>query len=171
MQQYATDMIPRDFPVPFAQVARNQAALVARAAGSPLAWPANWIFGLRHGTGPERFDAAAGKRVTAGADGSFTIDVGRLDVDEALLLEGWSVRHPCGDAVCRAVEDRARLLVPVWDVSPMEVTVRSSGEGELSTELGPAKGGMRVLTLRAVPPGRAVLVDAVTVRPAPGSAP
>ena len=171
MQQYATDMIPRDFPVPFAQVARNQAALVAGAVGAPLSWPANWLFAARHDTGPERFDAAAVTRLPAEAGGSLTIDVGRLDTDEALLLEGWSVRHPCGAAVCRAIEGRARLLVPVWDAWPKEVAVRSSGEGELSTELGPAKGGMRVLTLRTVLPGRAVLVDAVTVRPAPGSAP
>src|SRR4029453_3102793 len=81
MQQYATDMIPRDFPVSFAQVARNQATLVARAVGSPLSWPANWLFAARHGPGLERFDAAAGKRLPRPSGGALTIDVGRLDLD------------------------------------------------------------------------------------------
>jgi hypothetical protein len=151
--------------VPFAQVARNQAALVARAAGAPLSWPANWLFAARHGTGPERFDAAAGKRLEAAPDGSVTVDVGRLDVDEALLLEGWSVRHPCGAAVCRAVEGRARLLVPAMGEAPPEVLVRTAEDGALGVEVGAAKGGLRAVTLRAAMPGARVLVDEVVVRP------
>jgi hypothetical protein len=131
MQQYATDMIPRDFPVSFARVAQNDAALVARAVGAPLSWPANWLFAARHGTGPERFDAAAGKRLAQGPDGSIALDVGQLDTDEALLLEGWSVRHPCGDAVCRAVEARARVLLPVVTEGYAALRVRASGEGWL----------------------------------------
>ena len=137
MQQYAADMIPRDFPVPFPQVARNQAALIARAAGAPLSWPANWIFAARYDTGADHFDAAAGKRVTAAPDGSLTIDVGQLDTDQALLLEGWSVRHPCGEAVCRAVESRARVLLPVMPGGHVTLRVLASGEGRLG--VGPLR--------------------------------
>jgi hypothetical protein len=181
MQQYATDMIPRDFPLPFAQVARNQAALVARAAGAPLAWPANWLFAARHDTGPERFDAAAGKSLPRSPDGTLTVDVGRLDVDEALLLEGWSVRHPCGAGVCRAVEGRARLLLPVEEEGPLELVVRASGRGTLAAGDGPevplaAEGsdlrfligdgprGLRTVTLRVTPPSGRALVDRLTVK-------
>jgi hypothetical protein len=182
MQQYARDMVPRDFPVAFAQVARGSAALVARAVGAPLSWPANWLFAARHHTGPERFDAAAGKRLPAGRDGALTIDVGHLDTDDALLLEGWSVRHRCGDAVCRAVEGRARLLLPPLS-GPAVVVVRASGAGSLAAGPGAAQplaetaadlrfpldtaDGLRAVTLHVPPPGRA-LVDTVTVRPAEG---
>src|SRR5262245_5584717 len=171
MQQYATDMIPRDFPVPFAEVAQNQAALVARAVGSPLSWPASWIFAARHHTGVARFDAAAGKRLDRAPDGAVSIDVGRLDSDEALLLEGWSVRHPCGEAVCRAVEGRARLLVPVPDDAPLEVAVQVVGGGAVSAEVGPARSGLRAITLRVVAPHASVLVDRVIARPLTRSAP
>jgi hypothetical protein len=168
MQQYAADMIPRDFPVAFPAVARNQAALVARTVGSPLSWPASWIFAARHRTSPGRFDAAVGKRLERAEGGATTIDVGRLDVDEALLLEGWSVRHPCGAAVCRAVEGRARLLVPDAAGSRPEVAVITSDGGVLGVEVGAAHAGLRAVTLRAVPAGTRVLVDQVVVRPGRG---
>jgi len=193
MQQYADDMIPRDFPVAFPRVAQNGAALVARAVGAPLSWPANWVFAARHDVGPERFDAAAGKRLAQAADGSITIDVGQLDVDEALLLEGWSVRHPCGEAVCRAVESRARVLLPVMSNGWTALTVRASGEGWLDIEPGhwelnapaplgpepadlcfvpdPARRGMRALTLGVSATPRApvphALVDRITLSPGP----
>jgi hypothetical protein len=131
MQQYAADMIPRDFPLPFAQVARNQAALVARTVGAPLSWPANWLFAARYDTSPDRFDAAAGKRLAPGPGGAVTVDVGELETDAALLLEGWSVRHPCGDQVCRAIESRARVLLPVTTDGYVTLRVLASGEGWL----------------------------------------
>ena len=185
MQQYAADMIPRDAPVSFPQVARNGAALVARAVGTPSAWPANWLFAARYATGPERFDAAAGKRLPRGAGGAVTLDVGRLDQDDALLLEGWSVRHPCGAALCRAVEGTARLLLPVDARAESDLVVHASGQGTLSVaggrgaalarmlgpapadlvfDLGPLPAGLHALSL-TVPPGGRALVDRLTLRP------
>jgi hypothetical protein len=182
VQQYASGMVPRDAPVSFARVARNGAALLARPLGAPVAWPANWLFAARHGVGPERFDAAAGKRLPRGRDGAAVIDVGRLEVDGALLLEGWSVRHPCGGAVCRAVEARARVLVPDAGRAALRLTVRASGQGGLAVEgasgvaaLGAAAAdlafelprgpaGPRAVTLAVTPGGRA-LVDRIEARP------
>jgi hypothetical protein len=191
MQQYAADMVPRDAPVSFPQVARNGAAIVARAVGTPSAWPANWLFAARHGTGPERFDAAAGKRLPRGAGGAVTLDVGRLDHDDALLLEGWSVRHRCGAEVCRAVEGDARLLLPVHARARMDLVVHASGQGTLSVagargaagarSLGPAPAalvfdlgempaGLHALRL-TVPPGGRALVDRLALRPRAEGAP
>lgn len=192
MQQYASDVIPRDFPLSFAEVARNSAALVARRFGAPLSWPANWLFAARHGTGPERFDAAAGKRLAEPADGSITLDVGQLDTDGALLLEGWSVRHPCGGSVCRAIESRARVLLPVrTDAGTLRV--HASGQGWLNVSPGhaeldapaplgaepadlcfvpePSPRGLRAFTLSVSPsagaPAPRALVDRITLSPRP----
>ena len=44
MEQYRRGVIPRDDTVSFARVAENSADLLASAVGSPVAWPANWIF-------------------------------------------------------------------------------------------------------------------------------
>ena len=179
MQQYASGMIARDFPLPFAEVAGNTAGLVARAAGTPTAWPANWIFALRHGVGPERFDAAVGKDVPRAAGGAAVLDVGRAELDQALLLEGWSVRHPCGPEVCRAIDGRARALLP-FAGGPATVRVRASGRGwlrvgaappqplrepaaDLDFVLGPFSRGLRAVPL-AVGAGGEALVDRIEVR-------
>lgn len=164
MQQYALDMIPRDYPVAFADVAGNAAALVARRMGSPLSWPANWVFAARYHVGPERFDAAAGKALPRAADGSLALDVGARD-DEALLLEGWSVRHPCGASVCRAVESGARVLLPVERPgAPMEVIVRAA-TGDTTFRVPTGGGTMRAL---ALPVSAGTLVDEIRVRAAEG---
>lgn len=180
MQQYASGMIARDFPLPFAQVAGNTAGLVARTVGAPTAWPANWIFALRHGVGPDRFDRAAGKRVPRAPDGAAVVDVGVRDLDDALLLEGWSVRHPCGAEVCRAVDGRARALLP-FEGGAAVVRVRAAGRGWLQVGAGtpprplgdtavdldfaapPGGAGPRVVTF-TVSPGGEALVDRIEVR-------
>jgi hypothetical protein len=195
MQQYADDMIPRDFPLSFSEVARNNASLVARAVGSPLAWPANWLFARTYDTPPDRFDDAAGKALPRGPDGTATLDVGRMDLDAALLLEGWSVRHPCGASVCRAVESQARVLLPIETEEPVALTVRASGAGQMSVApLDPGRAapaallaaeagdlcfsaepgrGLRAFRLTVGPatsaPSARALVDSITV--APGACP
>ena len=112
MRLYRDERIPRDDTVAFAQVAEGGARLLADDVGSPVAWPANWLFAARHGLPPSRFDLMAGKELPA-PGGRVELDVGRLDLDEALLAEGWSVRHPCGAEVCREVEGRARVFLPL----------------------------------------------------------
>jgi hypothetical protein len=161
MQQYAQDMIPRDFPVAFPAVARNAAALTARGVGAPLSWPANWLFARRHRVSADRFDAAAGKALPRAADGALVLDVGGRD-DEALLLEGWSVRHPCGASVCREVESQARVLLPAErNGAPVDVVVRLGGAGEVGLRVPPSRDGMVAVTIRGP-----ALVDEVRVRAA-----
>ena len=135
MEQYRRGAIPRDDTVSFARVAENSADLFATAVGSPVAWPANWIFSLRHGLPPDRYDLMVGKYlffmqnslggvIEVGADG---------DQDTAVLADGWGVRAPCGDGVCRAVEGRARLFAGLDAPEMLDVSVRASGAGRLRT--------------------------------------
>ena len=188
MQQYASGMIPRDLPVSFTRVAENNAALLSRAVGTPLAWPANWIFAWRHQLKVDRYDLAAGKRLPGTLASGLEIDIGALPIDQALLAEGWSVRHPCGGEVCRAVEGQARLLLPLPSASTrLELRVRASGQGDLSAALGTqwsdpvplsptpadlvfvlpdARRGLNQVSLRTAPAGQA-LVDRLTVRELP----
>src|SRR6185369_3711987 len=124
MAQYRAEIIPRDDTVSFPAVAENSARLLSGMTGAPTAWPANWIFAARQGLPAARYDLLAGQDVLA--DGPAPIDVGDLG-SEAWLGEGWSVRHPCGASVCREVEGRARLFLPVVDVRPAAVSVHAQG--------------------------------------------
>src|SRR4029079_16028715 len=88
MEQYASGMIPRDFPVSFAEVDGHTAALGAGRLGAPTSWPANWVFALRHGVGPARFDLVEGKAVPRDAGGAAVVDAGPGGLDKRLLIGG-----------------------------------------------------------------------------------
>jgi len=184
MAQYRAELIPRDDTVSFPAVAENSARLLAEMAGAPTAWPANWIFAAGRDLPAARYDLIGGQDVLAG--GPTRIDVGDRDT-EAWLGGGWSVRHPCGPVVCREVEGRARLFLPVVDARRADVRVHAQGSGSLRlilngrplawapltdrfTELGATADGVWLrrgpneLVLEVSPDGRA-LVDAVRLVP------
>jgi hypothetical protein len=188
MAQYRREMIPRDDTVAFPAVAENAALLLASAVGSPPAWPANWLFAARHGLPAARYDRLGGRDLLAALPAE--IDIGDLDSDQALLAEGWSVRHPCLGAVCREVEGRARVLLPVIDPRAAELRVRALGTGTLRVSLqgASAEGALhptfgeialplprRLLHAGAnevvleVSPGGQALVDALRLLPAEGA--
>lgn len=133
MEQYRRGAIPRDDTVSFARVAENSADILAAAVGSPVAWPANWIFSARHGLPPDRYDLAVGKYLFFMQNSlGGVVDVGAdPQLDAALLAEGWGVRAPCGEQICRAVDGRARLLAALEAPEILDVTVRASGTGTL----------------------------------------
>lgn len=136
MEQYRRNLIPRDDVVSFASVTENNAALLAQAVGTPLAWPANWIFALRHAAPVENYDRAVGKYLFYRQNNlGGVIDLGDDRADPALLLEGWARRRPCQDAVCRAIEGGARLLVPLDVPEDLDMLVRAAGEGSLRLAL------------------------------------
>jgi hypothetical protein len=195
MGQYRDGRIPRDDTVAFPRVARNAAATVSGAVGSPNAWPANWIFAARHDVSPARYDLLGGVslfgRVTPGGAprggrGEAVLDVGHLPTDEAVLRGGWSVRHPCGAGVCRAVEGRAGVLAPIRDPLAADLSVAAEGAGTLRVEVNgvavletPLAGaevhtvrlpaarfrrGLNSIALTVSPGGRA-LVDRITFTP------
>src|SRR5262245_29475299 len=181
MAQYRAETIPRDDTVSFPAVAENSARLLSAAVGSPVAWPANWIFAARHALPAARYELVAGQDVLAG--GRTRIALGDLEAEAAFLGEGWSVRHPCGSAVCREVEGRACLFLPVVDARPADLRVRVHGSGVLRlllngrtlspmplasapTEWAAAAAGLRPglnELVFEVSPGGQALVEAVTV--------
>ena len=179
MEQYRRGAIPRDDTVSFARVAQNSADLVATAVGSPVAWPANWIFSLRHGLPPDRYDLMVGKYLFFMQNNlGGVIDVGAdPGLDAALLGEGWGVRAPCGDAVCRAVEGRARLFAALDAPERLDLTVRAAGAGSLRLEVNGAAVAERALQeglleiTAQVPRGRwRSGLNEITLETAPGGA-
>ena len=136
MEQYRRGAIPRDDTVSFARVAFNSADVFATAFGSPVAWPANWIFSLRHGLPPDRYDLMVGKYLFFMQNNlGGVIDVGAdPGLDQALLGEGWGVRTPCAgsaDGVCRPVQGRARLFGALQAPEALDLTVRAAGPARL----------------------------------------
>jgi hypothetical protein len=147
MQQYRRELIPRDDTVAFPVVAENAARLVSESVGSPVAWPANWLVAARHDLEVARFDRLVGLTLfTLPGNLRGVIDVGRMDTDLALLGEGWSVRHPCEDEVCRDVDGRARVFVPLDESARLELRIRAAGQGVLTVALDGATVGRPVLS-------------------------
>ena len=199
MAQYRDGRIPRDDTVSFPRIARNAAAAVSGAVGSPTAWPANWIFAARHDVRAARYDLLGGvdlfaplrgRRGPTDLDG--VIDVGHLPTDEALLQGGWSVRHPCGVEVCRAVEGTAELVAPIREPRDVDVMLSAAGVGTLTMAVNgvsvlavPLAGDVQSHFVRlprarfrrglnaivfTMPPGGRALVDRIVFRPVEGPA-
>jgi hypothetical protein len=151
MEQYRRGAIPRDDTVSFARVAGNSADVFASAFGSPVAWPANWIFALRHGLPPDRYDLMVGKYLFFMQNNlGGVIDVGAdPGLDQALLGEGWGVRMPCAggaDGVCRPLEGRARLFGALEAAETLDLAVRAAGPGRLRVLVNDAAVAEQVLT-------------------------
>jgi len=126
-------LIPRDDTVSFPRVAGLNAAILGEWVGSPVAWPANWIFAHQTGLPAAHYDRLVGQRLLLGP-GSLggVIDIGAdLERDAALLAGQWSVRRPCGETRCRDVEGRALVLAPLSRPRDLELTVHARGTGEL----------------------------------------
>jgi hypothetical protein len=142
MEQYRRNLIPRDDTVAFWRVARNNAELLAAGVGTPLAWPANWVFTARHGLPVDQYDLAVGKYLFYRQNNlGGAIDLGEPRVDPALLGEGWGVRQPCGADLCRALRGRARLFAPLDVPETLDVIVRAAGRGSLRLSVNGAAVG------------------------------
>jgi len=132
MEQYRTDAMPRDFVVSFARVTETNASILSEAVGSPVAWPANWLFAWRHGVPAARYDSVVGQSLFGDGGLGGAIVIGDDRVDPALLGEGWGPRRPCEGALCRTVLGEARVLVPVTTVGPARMIVHARGSGTLT---------------------------------------
>ena len=170
MEQYR-HTLRRDDTVSFPQVSEGNARLLSKALGSPIAWPANWIWSARHGLPVERWDLLSGQRLDP--DAGAALDVGDLDQDAAFLLDGWSVRHACGDAICREVEGRAEIALPLERPSD-GLSVRAQGEGALNITINGAIAGAIVLspeltTARVLFPGPGRGLNRIVLEATPGS--
>ena len=146
-----------------------------------------------------RYDLLAGvdllargrPEATRSVDLGGVIDVGDLRTDEALLLRGWSVRHPCGNEVCRAVEGDSELVATIREPVDVDVMLSAAGDGTLTLAVNgvpvlaaPLSADLRPHVVRVprarlrsglnnfsftMPPGGQALVDRITFAPAGSS--
>jgi hypothetical protein len=131
--QYRERKIPADDTVSFAAVTGYNAKLVGRYAGTPLAWPANLFFAAEHGLPASRYDLMAGKYLFYRQENlGGLVKVGDGRADPALFAGDWSPPVGCGDARCREVLGRARVMAPLDVPEDLDLTVRAQGEGTLS---------------------------------------
>jgi hypothetical protein len=136
MAQYRLVRLPLDQTVSFARVAENAAALVQQTTGTPLAWPANWIFALRHDLGAGRYDLMVGKYLFYRQNNlGGVVDLGDPRADPALLGPGWGTPRNCESVQCRAVAPRGRLFFALDVPEPLLVAVRARGRGTLELAL------------------------------------
>lgn len=90
MVQYTAGLLPKDEPVPFGRIVRQQAELHTRAPyWYPFAFPANVWFAWREGVPVDKYDVLSPETPTS----SFSLTFDR--VAERFLLSGWDV--PGGD--------------------------------------------------------------------------
>jgi hypothetical protein len=132
MRVYRDERIPRDDTVSFAVVTERIAEALSAATGTPLAWPANWVFAARHDLAASQYDLMVGKYLFHRQNNlGGRIDLGDERADPALLGEGWGPPQPCQGAVCREVRGRARVFAPLYNPSALDLTVRAAGSGSL----------------------------------------
>jgi hypothetical protein len=122
MVQYTAGMLPKDEPVAFGRIVRQQAELHTRSPyWYPFAFPANVWFAWREGVPVDKYDVLS--PVTPGPAFSLTFD----RVAERYLLTGWDV--PGGDdwGPCWWIGGSpATLAVPLThDGGDLTVTVRT----------------------------------------------
>ena len=137
MEQYRLGLLPRDATVSFADVAANNAGLLSATVGTPVAWPANWVFAAQTGLPLDQYDRLVGKYLFYRQNNlGGVLEVGDAradDVDAAYRDVGWSPRRPCGDVVCRQVDPGGARLFAGLDVpEKLEVRVAATGEGTLA---------------------------------------
>lgn len=153
MEQYRRRLLPSDDTVSFAQVTANSAGLLARAIGTPFAWPANWIFALRFNASPELWDSLADRRLFANHRAAIaTIEVGddasAFAPDLPLLVDGFGDRRTCERGWCRDLDGEGRLFLPVQDAGRGDLTVRlrARGQGALTLTLNGASTSVTEMT-------------------------
>jgi hypothetical protein len=128
MVQYTAGMVPKDEPVSFGRVVRQQADLLTRSPYFyPFAFPANAWFAWRQGLPVDRYDLLATEALTS--DVTIAMD-GR---SERYLLDGWEA--PGGDewgAHWWLNANPAVLTVPLGvpprDATEIEITARTRFE-------------------------------------------
>jgi hypothetical protein len=122
MVQYTAGMLPKDEPVPFARIVRQQAELHTRQPYFyPFAFPANVWFAWREGLPVGKYDVLSSENAGPSIDVVFDRTV------EKFLLDGWEA--PGGDDWGPAWwigRSPAELAVPL-DLPPgaVRITVRS----------------------------------------------
>ncbi len=144
MAQYRMGRLPIDDTVSFARIAENGASVLSESVGTPLAWPANWIFAARHGVSPAEFDRRAGAVLFAGPGQRVAlVEAGDSRSDPVYFSTGWTSARPCEDALCLGVMGTGRLFLPLERSEPLTLRLRLRGEGQaLLSVNGVGVGGL-----------------------------
>jgi hypothetical protein len=130
--QYREGRLPADDTVSFSAVAGTSAQLFAGYLGMPLAWPANWAFAAEHDLPAACYDLMVGKYLLYRQNNlGGLVKVGDGRADPALFAGEWSGRVACGEATCREVRGRARVMAPLDVPEDLDVIVRARGQGTL----------------------------------------
>lgn len=134
--QYREKKIPADDTVSFAAVAETNARIFGRYLGTPLAWPANWLFARAHDLPAARYDLMVGKRLLDGENNlGGVVRVGDGRADPALFAGEWSAPARCGEARCREVRGRARVMAPLEEAEDLDLEVQAFGRGTLAVAI------------------------------------
>lgn len=128
MVQYTIGLLPKDEPVSFARLVRQQTDAHARSSGFyPFAFPANVWFAWREGVSVDRYDLLA---VEPRRD---TIDLAFDPRARRFLLDGWEAPGMEAGVPVWWLRDRAARVVLPLDIPrdrPIEVTVRARSRFE-----------------------------------------
>ena len=119
MVQYTAGTIPKDAPVRFATMVRQQADVHTRPPYIyPFAFPGNFIAAWRQGVPLSRYDALAAEPLREVFEAAFDGAADRF------LLEGWGRSGTSGGAPFRLLgEPRAELVFPLQP-SPQDTEIR-----------------------------------------------
>jgi len=128
----ARDGAPPTFPV----VVGGLAQRFSHTLGSPMTWPASWLFSLRYRRPPGQFDLLVGRYLFYRQNNM----KGRIDLggpsDEAMLGEGWGPREVYQGQSCRSVSFRARAFAPLDVPENLGLALRTaSGAGTVPVTL------------------------------------
>ncbi|MGQ0734582.1 MAG: hypothetical protein ACT4QD_13120 [Acidobacteriota bacterium] len=125
MVQFTTGTLPKDAPVRFASLVRQQADVLTRSAWLyPFSLPASWWFAWREGMPADRYELLAHQPRQASVD--LILDRGA----DRYLLEGWVAPGPDDRAALRWIDQRRASLavpmaVPTNQDMHIEVTLRA----------------------------------------------
>jgi hypothetical protein len=140
--QHKLGVIPRDDTVSFARVTEQSARIISEAVGTPLAWPANWVFAHQQDLPAFKYDLMVGKYLFYRQNNlGGIIDLGDPRVDPGLIAGDWTSPAPCGAETCRAIRGRARVFAPLDVAQTLDVTVRAEGAGTLTVAVNGSRVG------------------------------
>jgi hypothetical protein len=112
----------------FADVAGSAAQRLADAAGTPLTWPASWIFAARHHLPPGQYDLLVGRYLFYRQNNlQGHVDIGAAG-DAPMLGEGWGAAQVHDGSESRPLVGPARILAPLDVPEDIDIAVRARGD-------------------------------------------
>jgi hypothetical protein len=118
--------VPIGTTVAFPRVVGAAAQVVSDAVGSPMTWPASWIFSWREGVPPGQYDRLVGRYLFYRQNNmGGRIDLGSAE-DAAMLAEGWGEVQESGGRKGRVVSSRARLFAPLDVAEDLRIVFRAT---------------------------------------------